>query len=669
MKRKKGRKPGKPGITDKKRIVFFLLILMMLPAVLYFKVVNFGYSGLDDTSIIYNIINTEGSKISFKDALTHDAIMSDKGDVFYRPMQTISLMLDAEIAGSQPWIYHLSNLLLHILTVIALYFFLKKTGVKDEIAFLLSVIFSISPMFTNAVAWIPARGDLLLCLFSLLSFITFLKYFSTRNPLYIILHAIVFWAVVFTKETSVILPFLILSYLYFVQRKKFQIKEIIPFLAIWIIAFGVFFSLRQSVLKISHSSQIFGFIPFIKNLPAIPITFGKFFIPYNLTTMPFYNITALTTGLVLMAVLGIMVYKFIKGDKRAVIWGAIWFVAFTIPPMFYRTFFATIGYEYFDYRAYLPIGGILLITGLIFNEWWRGIVLRRVVIIFIPIILIYSIIAYLYLPVFTDPFSFFTSAINADPRNAMALGERGLSYYNAGNREKAMADFDEAIKSCPRYSIPYFNKGVLYGASNDHNSAEICFSKALNDDTLYQDVGILRGNAYLFLSHEKLYFHKFDEAIYILKKGIKKYPDEGSLHNNLGQAYYSIAKFDSALYEFNLGIESEKDSYKYYDNRGMAKYHLNDFAGALQDFNKSFALKPDFPDTWGNKGMVKIKLNDYDGAVSDLTQTIALNPKEGAAWYFRGLAYFKLNKFSEAKENMNKALELGYKGKEYGKQE
>jgi Flp pilus assembly protein TadD len=44
--------------------------------------------------------------------------------------------------------------------------------------------------------------------------------------------------------------------------------------------------------------------------------------------------------------------------------------------------------------------------------------------------------------------------------------------------------------------------------------------------------------------------------------------------------------------------------------------------------------------------------------------TISLDPRSGEAYYFRGIAYTKINKQTEAKDNLNKALALGYKGKD-----
>jgi tetratricopeptide (TPR) repeat protein len=658
---KKKNKESTPVAFIKNNQIVYLLLLVIVPSVLYFRVVNFDYSGLDDGTIIWNINNVQGSPLNLKEALTHDAVMGKKGDSFYRPMQIISLMVDAQIGGIHPWIYHLSNLILHILTVLVLFFFLKKTGIKKEISFLLALFFAIHPLLTNAAAWIPARGDILLCLFSLLSFITFLEYFDNKKNIYLLLHGIVFLLAVFSKETAVLLPIIILSYFYFVQKNKFILKDIIPFLILWFIFFVVFFLLRQSVLKISHSSNIFGIVPFIKNLPVITITFCKFFIPYNLSTMPMFDKTGIIGGGTLLVVLAALTFKFIRSEWKIVIWGIVWFLAFTIPPMFFRLYFATNAYEYFEFRSYLPVIGVLVIAGFLINELSANISFRKMLMISIPILLIYSMIAFIRLADFSDPVSFFTSAIKTNSNNAMAMGERGTAYSNKGRIDKAMSDYDNSIRVCPSYPMAYFNKGVILRSTNDHYKAEYFFSQALKYDTLNKDVYMLKASVYINLSLEKNILYKFDETKTLLKKAIRIYPENAYLHNNLGLAYYSTTKFDSALFEYNRAIESEKNMYTYYNNRGMAEYHLNNITGALNDFNRTLELKPDFLDAWGNRGLAKIKMKDYEGAVSDLTKAISIKKDIGAVWYYRGLAYSKLNKQVEADADWAEAGKLGFR--------
>ena len=641
-----------------------MLLLVIVPAVLYFRVVNFGLSELDDDTIISAINNTAGSKINLIGAFTHDAMMSDRGDSFYRPMQLLSLMIDSEIGRGETWTYHFSNLILHILTVIALFFFLKKTGIKEEISFLLALLFSVNPVFTNAVAWIPARGDLLLCLFSLLSFITFQEYYDTKKTVYLIVHASVFLLAIFSKETSVLLPVLILSYLYFVQRKKFHLKEIIPLLIIWIITLAVFFALRQSVLKINHTVNEFGIIPFIKNIPVIPITLGKFFIPYNLCTLPSFNVIASIFGIIVAIVLTSLVIKDMRTDKRVFVWGALWFLAFTIPPMLFRSIDPNLGiekYDYLDFRAYLPITGLLVVVGFIINERYAIISFKKMLMFFIPILTIYSFLAFNYSAAFSDSISFYTSAIRSNPDNIINLVVRGTIYYGQGNIQNAMSDFDHAIRIYPTYSLPHYNMGLIYETLNDHSQAENSFSLALKYDTLYKENNFLQESSYLNLSSEKIILKKYDEAITILRKAINRYPANSTIHFNLGVVYNYIARYDSALNEYNKGIEFEKDSPEYYNNRGMVKDSLKDYTGAIADFSKALDLKQDYFDALKNRGLAKIQLNDNEGAINDLTTFIKINPQIGESWYYRGLAYSKLNKLKEASKDWEQARKLGFK--------
>jgi protein O-mannosyl-transferase len=654
------RKQKTPISKGRHNRIAYLAFLVIVPLVLYFRVVNFGLSGLDDESFIRNITNTDGSKINLKAAFTHDAFMSDEASKFYRPMQVLSIMIDTQLGDSEPWMYHLSNLLLHLFTVIALFFLLKKTGIREEISFLLALFFSIHPLFTNAVAWIPARGDILLCLFSLLSFITFLEYFYSRKIIYFILHAFVFLLVIFSKETAVLLPVIILTYLYFVQKNKFKLKEIIPFLALWFFISILFFLIRQSVLKVSASPSEFGITTFIKDLPTLPITFSKFIIPYNLSSMPFFNNAAIISGIILFIVLTGIIYKIIRGDKRVVIWGALWFLLFSIPPMLFRAYSANIGYDYFEYRTYLPMIGVLIITGILIKELTDTIPFKKILVISIPLLLLYALIAFNYSEDFEDSFTFFTAVLKTSPNNVLALAHRGYINYNRGNNREALSDYDSAIRICPTYSVPYYNKGIVYQTLNDHYRAEYSFSLALKYDTLDRNNNFLHEGSYANLSAEKLNFRKFDEAILLLKKAIRKYPGNRNLHINLALVYYYCSKFDSSIIHYNTGIELKKDVPEYYNGRGMVKYNLKDYSGALADFSKALELKQDFVDALKNRGMLKISLNDNEGAISDLTSAININPYIGEIWYNRGLAYYKINKQAEAARDRAEAEKLGF---------
>ena len=659
VKKKKQNKPAESAYIKNDRLFVYLFILLFVPLVLYSRVTGFEFSRFDDTEIIINHYDTISDLKNIKDTFTHDAFMNNDGALFYRPMQTISFMIDAQIGGKEPWIYHLTNLLLHLLTIIAFFFFLKKIGFRNEISFLLSLFFSIHPLFSNAVAWIPARGDLLLALFSLLSFITFLEYFKSNKVIYLLLHIVTFLLVLFSKETAVLLPLLILFYFYIVAKRNFTIKEIIQFLATWGLSFILFFYLRMDVVRVKLPPGRFGIIPIIKNMPVIPITFGKFFIPIKLSTLQLFDTTSIVIGIILLIGFTLLTYKFINGKKRFVLWGALWFLAFSIPPMLSRYYFSDFGHEYFDYRTYLPMMGILMIIGTLLDLLFNKYTFAQILKVFIPVSLIFTAIAYFHLNVYTDPVSFFSSAINANPQNALALNSRGCAYTDKGVQDMAIKDFMDAISVLPVYSTPLYNLGDTYKKSGDFTKAEYYYNKALKYDTLYNDINTLQEDAYINLSAMELILKKYDDALLILNKGKSVYPNNFNIFNNLGNLYFSTGKFDSAIIIFNKAIEINPNPASY-TNRAIAKFRTNDVNGSLSDFNMAINLDPGFRIAYLNRGITRININDYEGAIADFTSLLKLDLRLAQAYYFRGMAYSKLNKQVESEMDLAEARKLGF---------
>src|SRR5262249_16559641 len=58
----------------------------------------------------------------------------------------------------------------------------------------------------------------------------------------------------------------------------------------------------------------------------------------------------------------------------------------------------------------------------------------------------------------------YNEAIRLDPENAMAFNNRGASYANKGDRDRAIADYNEAIRLNPNFSLAFTN---LNKAKND----------------------------------------------------------------------------------------------------------------------------------------------------------------------------------------------------------
>src|ERR1017187_2641972 len=103
MKRNKKNKAAANIKANRNGLIVYLLFLVLVPSVLYFRVINFNFTNLDDKNIIVEHFDTVGDLNKIKEAFNLDAFMSNKGYLFYRPAQNISFMLDAQLGGKEPW--------------------------------------------------------------------------------------------------------------------------------------------------------------------------------------------------------------------------------------------------------------------------------------------------------------------------------------------------------------------------------------------------------------------------------------------------------------------------------------------------------------------------------------------------------------------------------------
>ena len=78
----------------------------------------------------------------------------------------------------------------------------------------------------------------------------------------------------------------------------------------------------------------------------------------------------------------------------------------------------------------------------------------------------------------------YDEAIRLDPQRAVAYYNRGFTYDNLGQYEKAIQDYDEAIRLDPQDALAYYNRGVAYYQLGQQEQADRDFAKAqeLGDD-------------------------------------------------------------------------------------------------------------------------------------------------------------------------------------------
>jgi hypothetical protein len=143
------------------------------------------------------------------------------GFVGYRPVTALSFFADHWLWGQAATGYHLDNILLHILAVGFVYVLLLRLLGSGPVALLAALLFALHPVQTEAVNTIGYRSDLLVTIFYLASFLTFVRFRERLSSgRWLVLSLAFFVMALFSKETAVTLPVMLAGYEWLVRRGR-----------------------------------------------------------------------------------------------------------------------------------------------------------------------------------------------------------------------------------------------------------------------------------------------------------------------------------------------------------------------------------------------------------------------------------------------------------------
>ena len=117
--------------------------------------------------------------------LHRDSGLTEVGGGYWRPVYAISLSLDWGLWGERAWLYHLENILWHLLVVFGLYALGRRLLARHpsggRIAFWAALLFAVHPLGVHSVTWISGRKDLMCAAFGVASLLAFFETLSDRG--------------------------------------------------------------------------------------------------------------------------------------------------------------------------------------------------------------------------------------------------------------------------------------------------------------------------------------------------------------------------------------------------------------------------------------------------------------------------------------------------------
>ncbi len=160
----------------------------------------------------------------------------------YRPLRTLSYVLDYRLGGMHPWVFHLNNLIYHWIAACLVFFVTLRLVASNAVAsspdtalrtaLFAALLWAMHPVQTEAVTYISGRRDILTGLFFFLGLYAFLRFRAqSRQPAprgrqasWLLLAVLAYGLGLLSKEMAVTLPLVMLSYDYVYGLRLEEVK-------------------------------------------------------------------------------------------------------------------------------------------------------------------------------------------------------------------------------------------------------------------------------------------------------------------------------------------------------------------------------------------------------------------------------------------------------------
>jgi tetratricopeptide (TPR) repeat protein len=572
----------------------------------------------------------------------------------YHPLTLLSLGMDRLIGGGSPFMFHFTNLFLHLLNSFFVFLLVKRLTRNNLLAVLTFILFGVHTLHVESVAWISERKDVLYSCFYLLSLIVYTTYASSRKTLYYLLSLLFFLLSLLAKGQAVVLVVILPFIDYLKDRKWFSrnvLLEKAPFLILSLIFGWIAIRAQESANTISYnyfsmperfSFACYGLVQYlIKGI--LPIGLSALY-PYpprlsngNIPLFYWFYIIALP---VLLA----GSYFLFKRSKIYVFGLSLFFL--TVLPLL--QLIPVGGAIMADRYFYIPSVGLLLCFAYGLLEI-RKLKIRYVLTLLFVLML--SGLSYSRCMVWKDSITLWDNVISKYDYSEVAYCNRGSAYADIGEWEKAIPDYFKVIVSDPKYLKAYYNTGVAYVNLGKWDLAIAAFSKTLEIDPGYVKAYYTRGVAYGNLG-------QYDKAIADYTKATGIDPNYTDAYFNSGDAHASLGEWGKAIADYTRAIENDPNYIKAYYDRGVAYGNLRQYDKAISDYAKVIESEPKNLKAHYNCGIAFANLGKWDEAIAELSAVIAIDPGYAQGYSDRGVAYATLGQLEKAINDFSRAIEI-----------
>jgi len=584
--------------------------------------------------------------------------------------------------------YHITNLIIHIVSAIMVYLLIKITFLTlaisqsdnspvllNNIPLIGSLFFIVHPLQTQAVTYIAQRYTSLATMFYLIALVLFIKarinlvngninFFSKSHISFYLCSFLCTFLAIRTKEIAMTIPFVFLLYekIFLRQRAK-KVTNILyyllPFFILLLIpiitrvytinpdftkieeTLGRSFKDTVRISRIEYAFTSINVVLTYIRLLLFPVN-QNIHHDYPVSSSLFANYTYLS----LLVHICILIFAAVMYRKSKLItFGILWFYV----TLSVESSVIPIRDVIYEHRVYLPsVGFVFFLAGLLTlkSEW------KNIFYIFFAIIIsMLSITTYNRNSIWKDELTLWNDCLLKSKNNFRPYLYIGMYYSGRGLLDKSIEKYKKTLEINPYSFEAHNNLGYALEKKGLFNMAAYEYMKAIEIRLYYPEAHNNLGN--MFYNQGRV-----DLAIKEYLIASKSNPYLYSTHYNLGNVYFSLGKITEAVREFKTAIKLNPDYPENHYNLGRVYYNQGKFEDAVKEYQIALKINPNFPSAHNYLGIVYCIQGKLEDGKKEFETAINLKPNYPEAHYNLGNVYYDKRRFEDAIREYQTALKI-----------
>jgi len=544
----------------------------------------------------------------------------------YHPLTLLTYALEWHFAGANPFIYHVTSLLLHLASTLLVWrLVLALTAGNARSALVTSALFALHPMHVESVAWISERKDVLYTAFFLGSLLMYLRHGARGRARDLVGALLLFLLSLLSKGQAVVLPVVfLLADAY--QRRPITRKSLLeksPFFLLALVFGAIAVHAQWAGGNVNNQNlplwQSFFFASW-----GLVLYLVRFIVPAPLSAFHPYPLGPDGTlplwvwgGPLVVLAIAIAILR-VRSRQRDLVFGMLFFVL-TIAPVLQ---FLSVGRAFIAERyTYVPYLGLCWNVG----QAWSGAsaagdrtragAIRALV---VAAIAGFALISGFRARVWKDSVTLWTDVIAKYPTCTIALTNRSMAFVATGQFGRAAMDCQRVVTLSPRDARAFAQYGGTLDYCGRYREAVAVLDRGVALDSTNHSLYTNRGAAYVGLGQDGPALRDFTRALNI-------HPTSTNARLQRGVLYLDrLQRYDLAAADYAEILGREPGNVTARCNLGLALYRSGSFADALRQMNLAAETSPRTAKVYEIRALVWAALGDSVRARSDQATTQAL---------------------------------------------